>query len=109
MDNYIRVYNNVMSSEKCQRLIKMFESDTEHHQIQDCGQGATLTQINLLHSPDTIWKDEVNNLSNIIGNYIHQYKKDCDIKSNQWPENLGSYRYDRMTFSHGCPIREWET
>ena len=48
MDNYIRVYNNVMSFEKCQRLIKMFESDTEHHQIQDCGQGATLTQIKLL-------------------------------------------------------------
>ena len=78
-----------MSSEKCQRLIKMFESDTEHHEIQDCGSGATLTQINFLHSSDTIWKDEVNNLSNIIRNYTHQYKKDCDIKDNQWPEKFG--------------------
>ena len=89
MDNYIRVYKNAISDEKCQHLIEMFESDTENHEIQDNGNGATLTQINFLHSPDTIWKDEVNNLSNIIGNYIHQYKKDCDIKSNQWPEKFG--------------------
>ena len=67
----------------------MFESDTENHEIQDNGNGATLTQINFLHSPDTIWKDEVNNLSNIIGNYIYQYKKDCDIKDTQWPEKFG--------------------
>ena len=59
MDNYIRVYDNVMDDEKCQHLIGMFETDTAHHQIQDCGSGATLTQINLLHSPDTIWRDEV--------------------------------------------------
>ena len=78
-----------MSSEKCQRLIKMFESDTEHHQIQDCGQGATLTQINLLHSPDTIWKNEANDIANTIVNYAHLYKKDCYIKDNQWPEKFG--------------------
>ena len=89
MDNYIRVYDNVVSAAQCGQLIRMFESDTEHHEIQDCGSGATLTQINFLHSPDTIWKDEVNNLSNIIGNYIHQYKKDCDIEDTQWPEKFG--------------------
>ena len=43
MDNYIRVYKNVISDEKCQHLIKMFESDTENHEIQDNGNGATLT------------------------------------------------------------------
>ena len=85
MDNYIRVYDNVMSGEKCQHLIDMFESDTEHHQIQDCGSGATLTQINLLHSPDTIWRDEVRNLTNVIKSSVQQYKRDCDIKDNQWP------------------------
>ena len=89
MDNYIRVYDNAMDDEKCQHLIDMFETDTEHHEIQDNGNGATLTQINLLHSADTTWKDEVNNLSNIIGNYIHQYKKDCDIEDTQWPEKFG--------------------
>ena len=35
MDNYTRVYDNVMSDEKCQQLIDMFESDTENHQTQD--------------------------------------------------------------------------
>ena len=42
MDNYIRVYDNVMDDEKCQHLIDMFESDAEHHEIQDNGNGATL-------------------------------------------------------------------
>ena len=89
MDNYIRIYENVMSPEKCKHLINMFESDTEHHEVQDCGSEATLTQINLLHSPDTIWKEEVNNLANVIMNSVEQYKKDCEIEDNQWPEKFG--------------------
>ena len=82
MDNYIRVYDNVMDGEKCQHLIDMFETDTEHHQIQDCGSGATLTQINLLHSPDTIWRDEVRNLTNVIKSSVQQYKRDLSSKEN---------------------------
>ena len=89
MDNYIRVYRNAMTNEKCQHLIEMFESDTENHEIQDNGSGATLTQINLLHSPDTIWKNEANDIVNTIVNYAHLYKKDCDIKDHQWPEKFG--------------------
>ena len=89
MDNYIRIYENVLSNIRCQHLIDMFESDTEHHEIQNCGSGATLTQINLLHSPDTIWKEETNHLANVIMSSVHQYKKDCDIKENQWPKKFG--------------------
>ena len=89
MDNYIRVYRNAMTNEKCQHLIEMFESDTENHEIQDNGSGATLTQINLLHSPDTIWKNEANDIVNTIVNYAHLFKKDCDIKDHQWPEKFG--------------------
>ena len=85
MDNYIRVYENVITKDECNHLINKFESDKENHQIQDCGQGATLTQINLLHSPDTTWTNEANDIANTIVNYSHQYKKDCDIKWNQWP------------------------
>ena len=88
MDNYTRVYDNVMSDEKCQQLIDMFESDTENHQTQDCGSGATLTQINLLHSPDTIWKEETKFLCNVIIKSAQQYRKDCDIKDNQWPSEF---------------------
>ena len=89
MDNYIRIYENALSRDECKHLISKFETDKEHHQVQDCGQGATLTQINLLHSPDTIWKDEVNSLANTIVNCAQQYKKDCDIKDNQWPKQFG--------------------
>lgn len=89
MDNLIRVYDKQVSEERCQQLIEKFESDTNNHKIQDCGNGATLTQINLLNSPDTIWKEDANFLVNVIMNCVYSYKKDCEIKENQWPEKFG--------------------
>ena len=95
MDNYVRVYNNVMSFEKCQRLIKMFESDTEHHQIQDCGSGVTLTQINLLHSPDTIWKNESNDINTKENKKILKKKSYKDL--NNFDEILANITNDNRT------------
>ena len=89
MDNYIRIYEDMASETDCQRWIEMFEKDSEHHQIQDNGSGATLTQINLLHSPDTIWREEVNILANIVMQGVEKYKKDCNIKPWQFPKEMG--------------------
>ena len=89
MDNFVRIYKNVVSAEKCQKLIDKFESDIKHQEIQDTGNGATLTQINLLNSPDTIWKDDANFLVNITMNCIEKYKEDCNISSVQWPDKFG--------------------
>ena len=58
MEKYIQVYHNVISQEKCQYFIDKFESDVENHEVQNNANDATLTQINLLHSPDTIWKED---------------------------------------------------
>ena len=89
MFNCAKIYTDVISDSKCQEFVDRFESDTEHQKVQDCGRGATLTQINLLHSPDTIWKDDVNFLVNVIMEHVEQYKKDCDVQPVQWPENFG--------------------
>ena len=87
-DSYIRIYENMVSETDCQRWIDMFEKDTEHHQIQDKGSGATLTQINMLHSPDTMWKDEWKIVGKILIEGIEKYKNDCNIKTNQWPNKF---------------------
>ena len=90
MDNFVRIYKNVVSAEKCQKLIDKFESDIKHQEIQDNGNGATLTQINLLNSPDTIWKDDANFLVNMLMESVERYKKDVLIDSSlQWPEKNG--------------------
>ena len=70
MFNYVEIYNDVVSDSKCKELIDKFESDTEHQEIQNNGTGATLTQINLLNSPNTIWKDDTNFLVNL---YMSKY------------------------------------
>ena len=47
--NYVRLYDNVAPRAWCEAQIDLFEDDTEQQQEQDCGNGETLTQINMLH------------------------------------------------------------
>ena len=89
MFNYVKIYNDVVSDSKCKELIDRFESDTKCHEIQNNGNETTLTQINLLNSSNTIWKDDANFLVNVIMEHVEKYKKDCDIKSFQWPDKFG--------------------
>ena len=50
MNNFIRTYHGVIDDNKCAELIEKFEQDVENHEVQNNSRGATLTQINLLHS-----------------------------------------------------------
>ena len=49
MDNYVRIYNDVITNEKCQYFVDKFEAHPEMHEEQDCGEGKTLTLINLMN------------------------------------------------------------
>jgi len=89
MDNLVRLYENVAPRDWCEAQIDLFEDDTEQHEIQDNGNSETLTQINMLHSPDTRWRTNANELVNYIMTTVEQYKKDCDIDSFQWPTTMG--------------------
>ena len=46
MDNLIRVYDNVIDSEYCKKLIDRFESNKQLHQSFD-DRGMVFTQINI--------------------------------------------------------------
>jgi prolyl 4-hydroxylase len=87
MDNYIRVYRDVLDQKKCALLIKMFEEDTAFHEVQNNGRGATLTQINLLETAKKTWNDEAKILEKAIISCVRRYRKSCGIDDSQWPEH----------------------
>ena len=87
--SYVKLYDNVAPADWCEAQIDLFEDDIEQHLEQDCGNGETLTQINMLHSPDTRWKTVANELVNYIMPTIEEYKKDCGIEAFQWPNAMG--------------------
>ena len=89
MDNLIRIYDNVLSDEKCDYFVNKFEEHSELHEIQDCGLGKTLTLINLMGSSNTPFRDDLNYLSNIFMESVERYKKDCHIQPFQFPDKFG--------------------
>ena len=66
MDNFVRIYNDVITNEKCQYFVDKFEAHPEMHEIQNNSQGKTLTLINLMGSSDTPFMEALNFLSNIF-------------------------------------------
>ena len=66
MDNLVRNYPDVLTPEKCQYFIDKFEAHPDMQEVQNNRDGATLTQINLLQSPDTPFKEDANFLMNVL-------------------------------------------
>ena len=96
MDIYVRIYNDVMTNEKCQYLVDKFEAHPEMHQVQvtgnkETGQSneKTLTRLNLMKTKDTPFRDDLNFIANIFMENVERYKKDCRLKSFQFPKEFG--------------------
>jgi len=94
-NSYITVFDEVLSDEQCDYFIDKFEKDTSAHEVQNNShytemgeKNATLTQINMLHSPDTLWKEDVNFLTQSIGKMIDAYKMEHEITPYQWPDKF---------------------
>ena len=79
MDNLIRVYDNVIDSEYCKKLIDRFESNKQLHQSFD-DRGMVFTQINIQKEG---WYDDVNILSKVFQDNVDRYKTDCKIEKQQ--------------------------
>jgi prolyl 4-hydroxylase len=89
MDNLVRIYNDIMTDEKCQYFVDKFEAHPEMQETQNNSQDKTLTFINLMSSPDTPFREDLGFLSNLFMQSVEKYKKDCDIKPFQFPEKFG--------------------
>ena len=89
MDNFVRIYNDVITNEKCQYFVDKFEAHPEMQEIQNNSQGKTLTMMNLMNSPDISFREDLDFLSNIFMENVEKYKKDCRIKPFQFPDKFG--------------------
>ena len=96
MDNLIRIYDNVLSAEKCSYFMNKFEEHSELHENQltgnlETGQSGdkTLTRINLMKSKDTPFRNDLDFLANIFMENVERYKIDCRLKALQFPEKFG--------------------
>ena len=89
MDNYVRIYQNVMSNKKCDYFVEKFEAHTELHEVQNNNHGKTLTMMNLMNSPDTPFRDDLDFIGNSLMESIDKYKKDVKLTSFQFPKKFG--------------------
>ena len=83
MDNLIRVYDNVIGDDYCNKIIEKFEDNKHLHQGFD-DRGMVFTQINI---QKVGWLTDVKFLSNIFQQYFEKYKEDCGITKQQMPMN----------------------
>ncbi len=95
MDNYIRVYDDVIDEVSCKTLIDKFEDDHEHFQTVDNqdgkGNNISFEQLNLFETPG--WESVQSGMLELFQDYIMHYKLDCAIYDKQWPE---TYAYEAV-------------
>ena len=95
MDNFVRVYDNVLSPEKCQYFIDKFESNSQMHSVQDNTAKsdrslATLIKIDLLGQPNSPFLGDIDFLLKILLDCVSLYKKDVLVaETQQWPKKYG--------------------
>ena len=96
MDNLIRVYDDVIDEESCQKLIEKFESFEDRLEEvceEDEGEKIAFKQLQLVKFKE--WESVQNGMLELFQDYIGRYKIDCNIKDKQWPKEYG-YEAIRM-------------
>ena len=96
MDNLIRVYDDVIDEESCQKLIEMFESFEDRFEEvyqEDEGEKIAFKQLKLVKFKE--WESVQQGMLELFQDYIGRYKIDCNIKDKQWPTEYG-YEAIRM-------------
>ena len=96
MDNLIRVYDDVIDEESCQKLIEKFESfedRLEEVYRKDEGEKIAFKQLQLIKFKE--WESVQQGMLELFQDYIVRYKMECSIKDKQWPTEYG-YEAIRM-------------
>ena len=76
MENFIRIYENVVPDNWCDALVQKFEDFEEHHEVVD--NKMSFTQINF--GRDSLWKYESDYLEKIILEQVERYREDVKIE-----------------------------
>lgn len=95
MDNYIKVYDDVIDETSCKELISKFEDEHEVFETvheEDGDNAISFEQLNLYVAG---WDTAQRGLLDLFQDYIVHYKIDCNVYDKMWPEKYG-YEAVRM-------------
>jgi len=85
LQRYLKVYDNVLDKDTCERMISLFDSKEDQHEIYN-DDLMNFNQINLIQHKDD-WSEFNSILSIKFQELLEQYKSDCHIHVPlQWPE-----------------------
>jgi len=84
MENFIRKYDNFLSPEFCDTLVKKFEENAQFHQKLAKGL-MSLTAMEILLHPQ-IFNSEIPHLVEKFQEFIKIYKSEINIEAVQWPQ-----------------------
>ena len=87
MENYIRVYDNVLDESICKSMIEKFEINTDQQEKTILKGHRSFKEITLNKFDD--WKPSVDGLYETFKGRIGQYAKDVNITNIQWPIKYG--------------------
>ena len=88
-ENFCRVYNNILSDEKCDYFVNKFEAHKELQEVQNNSKGKTLTMMNLMNSKDTPFREDLDFIGDTLMESVELYKEDVNLKSFQFPDKFG--------------------
>ena len=82
MDNYLRVYDDMIDEETCQKFIEKFESNKDHHETINHVDGENSISFNQLHLVQhDEWKSIQDGMIELFQDVILRYKVDCGFES----------------------------
>lgn len=84
MDNYVRVYDSVIHN--CKEYIDKFYSTPKHNMVHEEKKDERISFMQATLGPsDPLSKEYLR----VMGEYFEMYKKDCNIKDYQMPDDYG--------------------
>ena len=102
--NFVKTYNNVLTSKQCEDIIQKFESHPEQHVKTYLQNHMSFTELNI-NQYKKDWEQELFILFTTMQVFLQQYKKDLNIDDRVWPEKMG---YEQLRMKKYVPNTEDE-
>ena len=117
IENFVKIYDNVIDEESCKGLIEKFEELQNKHEIVNIEDKEDRISFNQIVFKSEEWKTVNDGMMKLFQAYIEQYKIECNISIKMWPEKYGyetirmkryfANDYDR--FDYHVDVRDYET
>jgi len=86
MNDFIRVYENVITKDFCKQLIAMFEESPQFHEEISLPKHRSFTQITLQQNKEL--KPFGDALQEVFNQYISLYMEDCNVTDKMFPQQF---------------------